>query len=118
MNNSSASGFFDEAKGKVKQAVGETFNNQKLANEGAADELKGHAEQTWGSVKDTAHDIAHSQPTTPYDPSNPSYSTDPVYNEDLQQEGHNLRTGLTHAAENIKDSIQRGLDHIDHSTKH
>ena len=47
MNNSSISGSLDEAKGKVKQALGETFNDQSLANEGAADQVKGHAKQAW-----------------------------------------------------------------------
>ena len=32
MNSTKAEGVLDQAKGKVKQAVGETFNNQKLAN--------------------------------------------------------------------------------------
>lgn len=118
MNNSTAEGVFNEAKGKLKQAFGETFNNQSIANEGAADEVKGHAQQTWGSVKDTAHDLAHqADRETAYDPANPSYSTDPVYTEE-RETGHDLRAGLTNAAEHVKDSIQRGLDHIEHSAKH
>ncbi len=117
MNDSKASGIFDEAKGKLKQTVGETFDNQKLANEGAADEVKGHAEQTWGSIKDTAHDLVNNNAReTPFDPSNPSYSTDPVYRD--EPTGHDLRDGITHAAESIKESIQRGLDHIEGHDRH
>jgi uncharacterized protein YjbJ (UPF0337 family) len=119
MNNSTTSGVFNEAKGKLKQAVGETFNDQSLANEGAADQLKGNAQQTWGSVKDTAHEIAHNHASnreTPYDSSNPSYSTDPAYRD--EHAGHDIRTSITNAAENVKESIQRGLDHIEHHDKH
>jgi uncharacterized protein YjbJ (UPF0337 family) len=115
MNNSTASGVFNEAKGKLKQAVGETFNDQSMANEGTADEVKGHAQQAWGSVKDTAHDLANDR-ETPFDPSNPSYSTDPVYRD--EHAGHDIRTGISNAAENVKESIQRGLDHLEHHNKH
>jgi uncharacterized protein YjbJ (UPF0337 family) len=57
MNTTKTEGVFDQAKGKVKQAVGETFNNQKLANEGAADQVKGHVKEAWGNVKDTANQV-------------------------------------------------------------
>jgi uncharacterized protein YjbJ (UPF0337 family) len=99
MNDSKAAGIFDEAKGKMKQAVGETFNDQSMANEGAADEIKGHAEQTWGNVKDTAHDLSHQHSTTT--PAHDEHAT-----------GHDVRSGITHAAENLKNSINRGLDHL------
>jgi len=109
MNNSTAEGIFNETKGKLKQAVGETFDNQKIANEGAADEVKGHAQQTWGSVKDTAHDLS-SQHTTPLNTSDPA-SRD-------EHTGHDIRTGITNAAANVKESIQRGLDHLESHSKH
>src|ERR1700678_4343300 len=57
MNTTKAAGVLDQAKGKVKQVVGETFNNQKLANEGAADQVKGNVKEAWGNVKDTANRI-------------------------------------------------------------
>ena len=98
MNTSHAEGAFDEAKGKLKQAVGETFNDQSLANSGAADQVKGHAEQTWGSVKDTARDIG---------------GTERTHTEVRAEEhGHNLRDSVTNAAEHAKDSIQHGLDNL------
>ena len=61
MNESNATGVFDQVKGKIKQAFGEATDNQSLANEGAADQVKGHAEEAWGNVKDTAHDVSHSR---------------------------------------------------------
>lgn len=101
MNDSKAAGIFDETKGKVKQAVGETFNDQSMANEGAADQVKGHAEQTWGKVKDTAHDLTTSD------------SADQT-KADAEAKGHNFREEITSAAEHVKDSISRGLDSLKH----
>ena len=101
MNDSKASGIFDEAKGKVKQAVGETFNDQSMANQGAAEQVKGHAEQTWGSVKDSASNLNHSTTAT----------HDRV---EAEETGHHLRDSITHAAESAKESIQRGLGHLEH----
>ena len=109
MNESTASGVFNEVKGKIKQAIGETFDDQKVANEGAADEVKGHAQQTWGSVKDTAHNATTSDRDS-------TLETTPAYGADRDEHttGHDLRSGITNAAANVKESIQRGLDHIDH----
>ena len=98
MNESNTEGVFDQAKGKVKQALGETFNNEKLANEGAADQVKGHAKEAWGNVKDTANDIGSdhkAQAAT-----------------DAHNTGHGLRDDITRAAESVKDSVDRGLDHF------
>ncbi len=54
MDKDQVSGKFDQAIGKVKEKVGDTFGNQKLANEGVADQVKGSAKETWGNVKDAA----------------------------------------------------------------
>ncbi len=101
MNESNASGVFDQAKGKLKQAFGEATNDQSLANEGAADQVKGHAKEAWGNVKDTASDLKHSHEAE---------------DTKLHSEEHsrNLRDSITNAAEHTKDSINRGLDHLTH----
>jgi uncharacterized protein YjbJ (UPF0337 family) len=100
MNATKAEGVLDQAKGKVKQAVGETFNNQKLANEGAADQVKGHAKEAWGNVKDAAKDIGSRHAA------------------EAQVQGertsHDVRTSVTNAAANAKESINRGIDHMKH----
>ena len=98
MNTSNAEGVFDQAKGKVKQAVGEAFNNQELANEGAADQVKGHAKEAWGNVKDAARDIGN------------RHATDADTVESTS--GHNVRSSVTNAAADVKDSINRGIDHL------
>jgi uncharacterized protein YjbJ (UPF0337 family) len=101
MNESTVSGKLDQAKGSVKQALGETFNDQTLANEGAADQIKGHVKETWGNVKDTAHNLNHSETAT---------------EEKIHAEhgAHNFREDVTNAAEHLKESIQHGLGHLEH----
>ena len=101
MNTSHVEGAFDQAKGKVKQAVGETFNDQSLANEGAADQVKGHAKEAWGSVKDTAHDLGNSSRAT----------TTEVRAEN---DAHDTRNSVANAAANVRESIQHGLDKLKH----
>lgn len=103
MNESKAKGIFDEAKGKLKQAVGDTFGDQKMANSGAVDEVKGHAEQTLGSIKDAAHDATHSSTV---------HRAETDAHADAANTGHNVRESITNAAEHAKDSISHGIDHL------
>jgi len=103
MNTTHAEGLIDQAKGKVKQVVGETFNNEKLANEGAADQVKGHAKEAWGNVKDAASDISSRK------------SADAEVH--AESAGHDLREKITHAAEHAKESINRGIEHLKSESK-
>ena len=98
MNTTHAKGIVDQAKGKIKQAVGETFNNQKLANEGAVDQVKGHAEEAWGNVKEAGRDLQNRKSAK--------------VQTDAEATGHDLRAKVTYAAESAKDSIDRGVDHL------
>jgi len=99
MNEDNAGGKFDQIKGKIKQGIGEAVGNDKLANEGAADQVKGHAKEAWGNVKDAAHD-----------------STTSTRTEDAElhteQAGHDARSSVADAAERAKNSINRGIDHL------
>ena len=54
MNKDQVTGKVEQAAGRVKQGVGEAIGNQKLANQGLADQVKGAAKETWGNVKDAA----------------------------------------------------------------
>ncbi len=101
MNTTKVEGEFDEAKGKVKQGLGETFNDQSLANSGAADQVKGHVKEAWGDTKDAAHDVTHG-------------TTADSAEVHAEHTGHNIREGITHAAESVKDSIKHGIDKIEH----
>ena len=105
MNESNVGGKFDEITGKVKQGVGEAFGNEKLANEGAAQEVKGNAKQTWGNVKDTASDLGNSARTD--SGANPAGTEVHTSNT-----GSSIRQDVTNAAEHAKESIDRGLDHL------
>ena len=52
-------GAFEEAKGKVKEAVGDLTNNPDLQREGQAQEKKGEAEReaTQARAKAKAHEV-------------------------------------------------------------
>ena len=105
MNQENVSGKFDQVAGKFKQGLGEAIGNEKLANEGAAQEIKGHAKEAWGNVKDTAKDLGNSAHA----------KTDAHIEEaklDAHRSGDNLRDKVTSAAEHAKDSINRGLDNL------
>jgi uncharacterized protein YjbJ (UPF0337 family) len=54
MDKDQVAGKFDQTMGKAKEKLGDAVGNQKLANQGVADQVKGAAEETWGNVKDAA----------------------------------------------------------------
>ena len=47
----------DQAKGKVKEAVGDLTDDEKLKNEGKADQLVGNAKEVVQNVADKADDV-------------------------------------------------------------
>lgn len=57
MSKENIKGKFNEAKGEVKQAVGNATDNQRLVNEGAADKAKGKVQQVAGHTKDAIRDV-------------------------------------------------------------
>ena len=98
VSESTVKGKFDELAGKVKQAFGEGTDNNKVANEGAAQEVKGHTEQAWGSVKEGVQDTAD----------------DAKARSDARvtAEGHDTREKATSAAEHLKERVEAGVDHL------
>src|ERR1700750_2212132 len=54
MDKDRIEGKFDQGIGKAKEKLGEAVGNQKLANQGVADQVKGAAKETWGNAKDAA----------------------------------------------------------------
>ena len=54
MDKDQVTGKVDQAVGKAKEKLGDAVGNQKLANQGVADQVKGAAKETWGNVKDAA----------------------------------------------------------------
>lgn len=91
-SDSTVKGKYDEVAGKVKQGVGETFHDQSLANSGTAQQVKGHAEQAWGSVKEAAHDATSQQSSA------------------AQNDAHSVRERVASTAQNAKEHIQAGVD--------
>ena len=57
MNKDQASGKVEQAVGKVKQSVGEALGNDRLANQGVVDQVKGAAKETWGNAKNAAQKV-------------------------------------------------------------
>ena len=47
----------DQAKGKVKEAVGDLTDDEKLKNEGKADQLVGDAKEVVRNVADKADEV-------------------------------------------------------------
>jgi uncharacterized protein YjbJ (UPF0337 family) len=88
----SLKGKFDQAAGKVKQAVGEATGNDNLANRGTAQQVKGHAEEAWGSVKGAAQEKAADR--------------------HVENEGkaHDVREKIASTAQNVKEKIQGHTD--------
>lgn len=56
-NEQKAGGMMDEAKGKVKQAVGDLTGNKSLHAEGEMDEAKGDAKQAVGDGRKALDDL-------------------------------------------------------------
>ncbi len=92
-SDSTVKGKFDELAGKAKQAFGDATGDQSTANSGATQEVKGHGEQAWGSVKEAAHDSTEQHDTS------------------AANESHSLRDSITSgAAANIKQRVENAAD--------
>jgi len=98
MNTDTVSGKVDQVKGAVKQSIGEATGNDRLANSGAADQIKGNAKEAFGNVKDAFK----------------SESTDARANAEVnhadaklhaEQADHNVRQGIVNASEKVKDFV-------------
>jgi len=88
MNTEQASGKFDQVKGKIKQGVGEAVGNQKLANEGVADQVKGSAKEIYGNVKDAVH-------------------------HNVEAAKRDREAEANHARENVVDKVDAAREHAD-----
>lgn len=104
MNKDNVTGKFDQVAGKVKQGIGEAVGNQKLANSGAAQQVKGNVKEAWGNTKDTAAEVSDNARAR--------------NNANLKQSGedkaHDIREKVTSTAQNVKDKINNKLDDLKH----
>lgn len=94
MNRNTTEGKFDQFKGKVKQSVGEAIGNDKLANSGTADQVKGAAKEAWGNAQDAVG--AASADAHAY----------------AEAHKHDVRAKITSTAQNVKDSVNAKAEDI------
>lgn len=63
MNKDELDGKVDRLKGQVKQTVGDATGDQRLHDEGVADEAAGNVEEGFGKARrkvgEVLHDVAH-----------------------------------------------------------
>jgi uncharacterized protein YjbJ (UPF0337 family) len=63
MNKDELNGKVDRLKGNVKQGVGDATGNERMHDEGVADEAAGNVEEGFGKTRrkvgDALHDVAH-----------------------------------------------------------
>jgi len=63
MNKDELDGKVDRLKGQVKQTVGDATGDQRLHDEGVADEAAGNVEEGFGKARrkvgEALHDVAH-----------------------------------------------------------
>jgi uncharacterized protein YjbJ (UPF0337 family) len=95
-------GKFDEVAGKVKQSIGEATHNDKIANEGAAQQVKGQAEQVWGSVKAAASNTAA-------DVRGRAKEASVSHGTGVGHKAHDIREKITSTAQNVKNHIQKSV---------
>jgi len=92
MNTEQLSGKFDQAKGKVKQGIGEAVGNQKLANEGVVDQVKGSAKEVYGNVKDAVqHNVEASR-------------------REREERSNEVRGNIVHGADNAREHANEVID--------
>jgi uncharacterized protein YjbJ (UPF0337 family) len=60
MNEDRVKGSLEQAKGKVKEAVGKTTGDEKLKRSGQADQAAGKVQNTVGGIKDAVKDAQDS----------------------------------------------------------
>jgi uncharacterized protein YjbJ (UPF0337 family) len=91
-SQSKVKGKLNEVAGRVKQGVGELTHNDKMANEGAAQQVKGHAQQAWGSLEEAAKDTrARHQPAA-------------------EAKAHDIREKIVSTAQNVKEHVEGFAD--------
>ncbi|GGA76753.1 hypothetical protein GCM10011507_30060 [Edaphobacter acidisoli] len=94
MNKDQISGKVEQLIGKVKQKAGESTGNQRIANQGVADQIRGSAKETWGHIKDTANEIKETAEAK------------------HQADQDRARDSIASGTQSLKDRIADNLDNI------
>jgi uncharacterized protein YjbJ (UPF0337 family) len=105
MNKETLEGKFDQVSGAVKQKVGETFNDQSLANSGVVEQVKGAAKETWGKTKDVANDRKK-------DADYRAEAEKDSVQARTQNSADDLRDKIVNKVQDAKENISEKLDHL------
>jgi uncharacterized protein YjbJ (UPF0337 family) len=111
MNRDTVEGKFDQLKGKAKQSIGEAIGNDKLANSGTVDQVKGAAKEVWGNAKDTFHAVAgeaHACCSTQHSEAK----------QQAADTAHDVREKITSTAQNVKDAVSAKAEAIQREHTH
>lgn len=111
MNIEKVEGKFDQVAGKIKQRVGEALGNQRLANAGVAEQVKGAAKETWGNAKDAANAV--------HDDSQERARVEgESFEAHAEEKAHEARETITSTAHNLKEKVNENLDDIKDRHQH
>lgn len=58
-NEQQNQGRLEQARGTVKEAIGDATNNERMQNEGELDKAKGNLREGIGDLREGAEDLAH-----------------------------------------------------------
>jgi uncharacterized protein YjbJ (UPF0337 family) len=111
MNTDKAEGKFDQVAGKIKQRVGEAVGNQKLANAGAAEQIKGSAKETWGHTKDAANAVRD-------DSQQRAQVERESFKTRAEEKSHEAREKITSTAQHLKEKVNEKLDGLKNRHEH
>jgi uncharacterized protein YjbJ (UPF0337 family) len=92
VNKDQVVGKVEQTVRKVKQSIGETLGDDKLANQGVVDQAKGAAKETWGNAKGAVKEVRQSRQNVAAD------------------KAHERRNKLTQSVENAKDKANEKID--------
>lgn len=111
MNTEKVEGKFDQVAGKIKQGVGEAVGNQRLANAGVVEQIKGAAKETWGNAKDTANAVHD-------DSQKRAHVEGESFKARAEEKAHEAREKVTSTAQNLKEKMNEKLDDIKSRHQH
>lgn len=99
MNADQMKGKAKEVVGKMKQGAGEALGNDRMANSGLTDQAKGSVQETWGNVKDAAHESSKTRA------------------EEAEREASNTRQNISRNLEDAKDRANEKIDSFKESER-
>jgi uncharacterized protein YjbJ (UPF0337 family) len=99
-------GKLNEVAGKVKQTLGEATGNDQLANEGATQQVKGHAEQAWGTVQGAAQDKYAELKGEAERKAAELKARHAAGSVEREEQAHDVRETVTSTAQNLKEHVQ------------